>query len=117
MKTLSMIAALIVLLAASPAAAAEFLTAIEDLPLMPGLSEDVDTAMTFNSQTGRIVETFAAGPVERAAVLKFYADTLPQLGWMQIGNGVFVREGEVLTLEFPDAEGHLSVRFSLSPGS
>jgi hypothetical protein len=93
-----------------------FVRAIDDLPLMPGLVEIADAGMVFDAPAGRIVEAFATGPVGRDAVLRFYAETLPQLGWQAAGAATFQREGETLDLEFADANGSvLTVRFALSP--
>lgn len=99
-------------------AADTFVSAIDDLPLMSGLVEDPDAAMVFDSPTGRIVEAFAQGDLRARDVLAFYAETLPQLGWRPSGAGVFRREREILTVEFPDGERDetpLTVRFALAP--
>jgi len=106
------------LLSASPAAAQTpaFVTGTEDLPLMTGLAEQAEGRMVFDSPNGRIVEVSARGAVSRQAVLSFYAETLPQLGWQRLAPGRFQREDEILKLEFPgDASGQTTVRFTLSP--
>ena len=108
----------------APAAAGEgggFLSGIEDLPLMPNLSENADGGMVFDTPAGRIVEAFASGAVTRAEVLAFYAATLPQLGWTAEDPARYSREGEILRLEFtendppPKTGAALTVRFALSP--
>ena len=104
-------------LAQSPGA---FVGAIEDLPLMPGLVEDAGSGVVFDTAAGRIAEAFASGPVSKDAVLDFYRQTLPQLGWRALGGGVFSREREVLKVEFPGPGGtgsSLTVRFALSPAA
>lgn len=100
--------------------APRFLDAIEDLPLMPGLAEDPESAVVFDSPSGRIVEVFATGNVDERKVLDFYADTLPQLGWRSEGRASFSREHEVLKVEFPGRPGNgtpLTVRFHLTPAA
>ena len=98
-----------------------FLIGIEDLPLMPLLSESADGGMVFDTPAGRIVEAFASGTVTRAEVLAFYAATLPQLGWTMEDAARFRREGEILRLEFtdnlpvPNRQAALTVRFAISP--
>ncbi len=96
-----------------------FVSGIEDLPLMPGLEEDSEGRMVFDTAAGRIVEAFASGAVSRAQVLEFYAATLPQLGWRRKGETAFGREDEILVLEFSGSKAGpapaLSVRFALSP--
>ena len=111
-----LIGALALLVAArSPAAAEGFLSSVEDLPLAPGLTEMAESALSFDTPSGRIVEGAARGPVEAAAILQFYGATLPQLGWTKEGDTRFRRETEILRLE-PSAEGRiLVVRFTISP--
>jgi len=110
----------ILMLTAVPGrAASAFVGGFDDLPLMSGLSELAGEAMTFDSPGGRIVENTATGDVTRRAVLDFYGSTLPQLGWSQIQPRQFVREDELLKLEFlapKNASGPgLTVHFRLSP--
>jgi hypothetical protein len=101
---------------AAPAYAADgFVEGIDDLPLMAGLVS-AGEASVFEAPSGRIVETLVEGTASRAAVLAFYAGTLPQLGWRPDGTGQFVRESERLVIEFPPAvAGRTQVRFFLSP--
>lgn len=98
----------------SPKAA--FLSVIDDVPLMPGLTERADAAVVFDKPEGRIVETEATGRLVRAEVLKFYAASLPQLGWRARSEGRFLRDKEELVLSFVSGTGGaLTVRFTLSP--
>jgi hypothetical protein len=92
-----------------------FLSAIQDLPLMPGLAEEVESGMSFDSEQGRIVEAVASGPVKAEDALSFYNSALPQLGWRPAGTGAWKREGEVLRLKAQNLGGKLTVLFSLSP--
>ena len=100
------------------AAQTQFMSSVEDLPVMPGLTEDAASGVVFDSPAGRIVEAYASGLVAQGEVVEFYAETLPQLGWYREGEVMFVREGEVLALEFvaPASTGQvLGVRFTLLP--
>jgi hypothetical protein len=92
----------------------EFIAGVEDLPLMPGMREIPTAGLAFDSTGGRIVEAYASGPVRRDAVLAFYAETLPQLGWTADADTRFRRRGEVLVLEFLRSDP-LTVRFTLVP--
>ena len=103
-----------------PAAQPAFLSVIDDVPLMPGLTERPEAAVTFDKPEGRIVEAEAAGRASRAEVLKFYAASLPQLDWRARGEGRFLRDREELAISFPAnppgaPAGSLTVRFALSP--
>ncbi len=106
--------------AATPAT---FVSGIEDLPLMEGLTEAPGGALIFDTPGGRIVETYASGALSRRDVLDFYAATLPQLGWKRIGDTAFSRENEILRLEFTALDAMslkgtgVTVRFALSPGA
>jgi hypothetical protein len=84
------------LLAVAPAhAEGRFFSAIEDLPLAPGL-EEAGPPFWFDDANGRIVAALARGPARPGEVRRFYLDTLPALGWsFSPGAGV---EGEIVFL-------------------
>ncbi len=105
------------LLAPLPAAA-QFVPGIADLPIMAGLEPDSAGPVIFDTPHGRIVESSAIGRVGKAAVLKFYSDTLPQLGWRRRSANEFTRAGEKLKLEVvPLAGGRMVLKFMLAPGA
>ncbi len=74
-----------------------FLSVVDDLPLMAGLIEAGD-GVQFESPQGRIVDVSATGNVGADALRDFYENALPHLGWSKIGPGTYRREGEVLTI-------------------
>ncbi|MEX2616151.1 MAG: hypothetical protein WD767_08655 [Alphaproteobacteria bacterium] len=116
MRNLITILVLLGMLAASPTGRAEdFIEGFEDVPVMPGMAVDADTAIAFDTPAGRIVEAYAAGNVSAAAIRKFYDDTLPQLGWVRVGVLAFQREGEALALELIKKDETITVRFRLAP--
>ena len=93
-----------------------YFTGIEDLPVMPGLAEIPDAGLIFDKPSGRIVEAYAQGEVSEGAVLDFYQETLPQLGWLSQADNRFAREGEELTLQIRENEvGGIVVMFRLAP--
>jgi hypothetical protein len=104
---------------AAAAEPASFVAGMGDVPAMPGLRSAENGALVFDKPGGRIVESVMQGAVERKAVLGFYAQTMPQLGWKRIGDTRFERDGEELRLEFPGAAaakaGVTTVRFVLKP--
>jgi hypothetical protein len=118
---LALCLAALLLAATMPGARAgeAFFQGLDDLPLMPGLAERVAEHATFDTPAGRIVARGADGPVSRDAVLRFYAETLPQLGWQPAAGGIYTRNGEKLQIEFPrrpaGARG-LGVRILITPG-
>ena len=97
-----------------------FLSGIPDLPLMPGLQEAPASGLVLARRhppfrSGRIVEAFAAGRVAPGKVTDFYASTLPQLGWQPGPVGSYLRDGEKLSLAIEEAEGGVTVQFTLAP--
>jgi hypothetical protein len=110
------LAALIALLAASLALAAEgFVPGTEDLPLMPGLAAVAGTEIVFDKPEGRIVEAQATGSLSREAVRKFYGETLPGLGWTPAGAQKWRREKETLAIDIKGRDGAVTVGFTLTP--
>lgn len=95
--------------------ARDFVTGVEDLPLIAGLTEQADAGVVFDKPSGRIVEAYATGALTRAEVVAFYVQTLPELGWRRLGDMAFARESEVLRIVVSGDDGALTVRFSLSP--
>jgi hypothetical protein len=91
----------------------------EDVPLMPGLAADDAASLIFDKPQGRIVEAAASGPVTRHAVVAFYEESLPQLGWRRTAGAAatksFERDGERLSLDFDGRDGNLQVAFTLAP--
>jgi hypothetical protein len=104
-------------------AAERFVPGIADLPLMDGLDvpdADAQAAVAFDVPGGRVIDVAATGKVAWADVVRFYSDTLSQLGWTLIGRVdevmVFEREDEKLTVERATAPGgKAQVRFNLGP--
>ena len=92
-----------------------FVPGTEDVPLMPGLATDAGSDLVFDKPQGRIVELRAHGAVTRKAVLAFYKESLPQLGWHAADERHFQREGEKLSLDFTGTDGNLQVGFTLAP--
>jgi hypothetical protein len=91
-----------------------FIERLGDVPLMPGLTVVEDAGVDFDAPGGRIVEVTAAGAVPRAAVLSFYRQSLPPLGWTG-RDLVFLRDGEQLRLELAGAGARTEVKFFLAP--
>ncbi|MGZ9107243.1 MAG: hypothetical protein ACXW4B_00275 [Micavibrio sp.] len=102
------------------AAESRFFSALNDIPLMPGLYELTEETVVFDKPEGRIVESSAVSETEKAPEIRaFYGSVLPELGWnAQSGaEGVdsYLRQGEKLSLTL-EARGQLNiVHFSLSP--
>ena len=110
---------LAIVFGAGQAVAGSFLGEVDDLPLMPGLTPLQNTGVNFDSPQGRIVEVYTAGKVTRPEVISFYAESLPQLGWVvqDVGDAgaAWRRENEVLRLMFSGTGPIVTVHFSLAP--
>ena len=102
---------------AVPAAGDAFVSGFPDLPLMRGLVPVEGQEVFFDKPGGRILQAVASGPVEAGRVRIFYAETLPQLGWRPAGTDRFVRDGEILAIEYLGGgeTEPATVRFVLNP--
>lgn len=92
--------AAVVISAAAPAHAADFLAAIDDVPLAKGLTELPDPVV-FESDQGRVVRTSAEGQVGATEISAFYIASLPALGWKRVEGDAslaFERENERLSI-------------------
>lgn len=98
------------------AAADRFVSGMEDVPLMTGLTEVAEARVEFDTPAGRIVQALATGGASKAEVPAFYTETLPQLGWQPKGAGVFCREEKTLAVELEESVSPgITVRFALFP--
>lgn len=88
---------------------------IEDLPLMNGMTELPEDAVTFDQPGGRILETTAVTAENPAAVRGFYAGALPSLGWQPQGATAFVRNNEKLQLDIDSKGGKTAAHFTITP--
>lgn len=95
---------------------ATFFSSLEDIPLMPGLSELPGHGMVFDKPEGRIVEALALTEgLPHKDILVYYGGTLPQLGWGRVSDTRFFREGEVLEIGFTRVAEGEAVRFLIRP--
>lgn len=104
-------------------AATRFLSGSEDVPLMEGLAEQVETRIVFDTPGGRIVDVEAAGEVTADQARRYYEASLPALGWRRDAESaegtMFWRRGaEVLVITIRQGHGAGTiVRFNLRPVS
>ncbi|GAB5389588.1 MAG: hypothetical protein Alpg2KO_25560 [Alphaproteobacteria bacterium] len=95
---------------------ADFVPGLDDVPLMTALSQQGGYDLVFDKPEGRIVESVVTGDVQALSVKAFYDQNLPQLGWKSAGQDRWLREGEVLQLQYFSTETQtLGVRFTLKP--
>jgi hypothetical protein len=102
-----------------PVFSQKYLSVESDLPLPPGLVEELDSSLSFNKLEGRIVESEARGKLSKDAAVSFYNTTLPRLGWKKHNTGGYLfswlRSGEVMQIAFVEKNNTLIVRFSITP--
>ena len=93
---------------------------IEGFPIMEGLAESMTKIVMFDKPEGRIIESEVAGPGTAGAAKEFYNESLSQIGWNLQPNGdenilKFVKEGELLSLEFSASKNFVVINISLAP--
>lgn len=88
----------------------------DNLPLIDGLSQIEDKSFLFDTPYGRIIHAFAIGNLDKIKVASFYNTTLPQLGWREVEQMKFYRDGEYLRVEVESLEDkNIGVYFLLRP--
>ena len=94
----------------------KFFESLYDVPVMPGLEEMPEMAMSFDKPDGRISEAGAtATGVEEKSIFVFYQQSLAQMGWQEASQGVFIRNGEKLEIFIEKTGDSPLIRFLLSP--
>ena len=102
-----------------PAWATEYFSAIADLPVADGLTEQTDKSTVFDAPMGRIITAYATGTAAADEVREFYDGALPALGWEKTGEGTFHRKAETLKIDVLGGQGGspVNVSFTLSAES
>lgn len=95
--------------------AADFSDEIEDLPLAEGYEIIDQDTIYFDKPEGRILIFTAFSKDKNSNPLVFYAQTLPQLGWIQLTPHEFAREGESLKIEDSNHDNGRVLKFILMP--
>ncbi len=102
--------------APSGLATPQFFTSLQDVPLMPGLTELTEYTVVFDKPEGRIIESVASiESLTPEAIRTYYEASLPQLGWNRIGDDYFARQGEYLRMNFEEVEGQDFLKIIIMP--
>ena len=118
MKTLYIVILICALSIGFKSYAAEglFFDTLYDVPIMPGLEEVPEMAMSFDKPDGRISQAAATAPqVKEQDIMAFYAESLLQMGWQQKTADHYVRDGEELEISIEKTEASQMVHFLLKP--
>ena len=102
-------------LCAQSALAQAFFNAVEDLPLAPGLVQEPDQGVFFDSPRGRIVAVVAYGEGSLTVYRDFYKKALPALGWERQSEGAYRRDNEALKIDLQVYDQRTEVRIRVVP--
>jgi len=93
-----------------------FFNSLHDIPIMEGLVEIEEAAISFDKANGRIAQARAMSEdLTQSTIIQFYDKTLPQMGWIQQSTGLYQREMEQLRLSFESEQGFLLMLLMLAP--
>ncbi len=93
-----------------------FFQTLYDVPVMNGLSELPEMALSYDKMEGRVASATATyESKDISEVYAFYNKVLPEFGWSRQAEGVYVREGEILTISRDWMDEGWLVTFSLNP--
>jgi hypothetical protein len=107
----------LMLLAPLPAWAVDYLSAVNDLPLASGLTEQKDKTTVFDAPVGKLVTAYATGNLKAADVVDFYDTTLPQLGWQKTASGTYHRKAQTLKIDVLGGQGGGPINVSYTVSS
>lgn len=95
--------------------AEDFLANTSDIPIMNGLQINVAEQMDFDTPTGQLL-VLEGISIKKTGdeILKFYQTTLPQLGWKEKSDGVFLRQDDSLNIVILKNKAPSKVRFDIS---
>jgi hypothetical protein len=93
-----------------------FFETLQDVPVMPGLTELEDYTLVFDKPEGRIIEMVAR--IDGASVSDvrdYYRRSLPQLGWVMASQDSYTRGEEHLSLNFESEQNDSFLRMTVQP--
>lgn len=106
--------AILLVFAPPTARADDYFAAIDDLPVAPGMTEDENASVVFDSPAGRIVTVVATGSALLSDLRTYYRSALPALGWEPQSADAYVREGATLTFTYSRDGDRLTMRIRLA---
>ncbi|MEK9646115.1 MAG: hypothetical protein VW547_11285 [Alphaproteobacteria bacterium] len=113
-KLIPALLAILLVLAPSAVRADDYFAAIDDLPVAPGMTEDENASVVFDSPAGRIITVIATGNAQLADLRTYYRSALPALGWDPQSADAYVREGATLTFTYSGEGDRLTMRIRLA---
>ncbi len=90
-----------------------FLPGTEDIPLMDGL-QNVEETASFDNPSERMVLISAETKTSPKKVLRFYRETLKNLGWTMKKTGQFERGADTFFIEVAPIQNRTQIQFRLS---
>lgn len=100
----------------------QFFETLYDVPVMEGIEEIPEMALSFDKVGGRIAEAGAImSDLSDREVISFYNTSLAQMGWQRKQSSyapyIFTREGEKLSIFIDKSKASPVIRFLLQPVS
>ncbi len=95
--------------------AENFVLGIDDIPIYADMENVDDSLILFDSVNGRFVSSELIGEGIIKDAQNFYETVLPNLGWIKKKDNFFVREKEVLEINYKKEKGILRVLFNIFP--
>ncbi len=95
--------------------AENFVLGIDDIPIYADMENVDDSLILFDSVNGRFVSSELIGEGIIKDAQNFYETVLPNLGWVKKKDNFFVREKEVLEINYKKEKGILRVLFNIFP--
>lgn len=92
-----------------------FITGIEDLPIFDSLTIDEENLIIFDKADGRLVTVNLSGIVKLSAVKDYYETVLPNFGWKMISKKKYVRDYEILQLEYEEKNKKVYLTIKIKP--
>lgn len=89
-----------------------FLSGSEDIPLMLGMAVQESPAI-FDKKEGQVLVSKAITHETTPAILRFYDQVLPNLGWTKLGMDTYRRKTQTLKIKIEKKENGQHVTFNL----
>ena len=92
-----------------------FVNGINDIPIFKNMKNIEDSLVVFDTNKGRLITSEIFGENNQKKIESYYEKILPNLGWEKLKSSKYLRDGEILDLEYKKIDEKVHLIFKISP--
>lgn len=91
-----------------------FVEGMQDVPLSENMQPLPEELLIYDNLDEHVILSSAVASADKQPQIQaFYKETLPELGWTEIAEGRWARDGEKLSIDFDQNASEIFIQFTL----